>query len=78
VIGCHHIVKHAQTVPRLCFKEPVQITATVPRKLLPGLPWFLTEVSGLNVLNGAQRLNYLNVLNKFILAAVRNVPDVSR
>jgi hypothetical protein len=33
VVGCHHVVKHAQTVPRLRFKEPVQITAPIAREL---------------------------------------------
>ena len=33
VIGCHHIVNYAQAEALLSFEEPVQITATVPRKL---------------------------------------------
>jgi hypothetical protein len=31
VIGCHNVVEHAQTEPLPCFKDPVEITATVPR-----------------------------------------------
>jgi transcriptional regulator of aromatic amino acid metabolism len=35
-------------------------------------------VPALNVLNGAQRLNDLNVLNKILMAAMSDMPDVPR
>ena len=62
MVGCHHVVEHAQTVPLLCFKEPMEITAPITcfRK-----KWNLVlSVSLPNGLNGAQRLNGLNDWNE--------------
>ena len=33
VIGCHHVVEHAQTEAFLRFENPMQVTAAVTRKL---------------------------------------------
>jgi hypothetical protein len=54
VIGCDHVVEHAQTEPLLGFENPAQITAPVDHFERSGIS---SRVPLLNGLNGAQRLN---------------------
>ena len=67
-------VEHRETEALLGFEEPAQVTAPVPSLEKRGSS---NPFTSSNVLNEAQRLNDLNVLNKLPVAPVNEVANVT-
>jgi hypothetical protein len=63
VVRGDHIVEHGQTEAFFCLENPVQITAPITHS---DISRYSRDVIFINGLNGAQRLNDWNVLNKFL------------